>query len=182
MEIFVETERLILRELLPTDLDGMYELDSDFEVHKYLGNNPIKDKDQLLNIINFVRQQYVDNGIGRWAITEKLTNKFIGWSGLKFVKELTNNHINFYDLGYRLIRKYWGQGYAKESAIASLSYGFEIIKLEEIFAAAHIENNVSNSILNKIGFQKQETFIYEYGIQNWYKIDKNAWNTIKLKV
>ena len=41
MKVFVETERLILRELLPTDIDGMFELDSDPVVHKYLGNNPI---------------------------------------------------------------------------------------------------------------------------------------------
>ena len=56
-----------------------------------------------------IRQQYIDNGIDRWAIINKETNDFIGWTGLKFVTETTNNHINFYDLGYRLIEKYWAK-------------------------------------------------------------------------
>ena len=41
MKIFAETERLILRELTPADDTGMFELDSDPEVHQYLGNSPI---------------------------------------------------------------------------------------------------------------------------------------------
>ena len=71
MKIFIETKRLILREILPTDVDGLFELDSDPEVHKYIGNKPIKDKNQIIDIINFIRQQYKDNGIGRWAIIDK---------------------------------------------------------------------------------------------------------------
>lgn len=106
MRIFVETDRLILRELLPQDELGMFELDSDPEVHRFLGNQPIKDIERIREVITFVRQQYVDNGIGRWAMVEKHTNQFIGWTGLKLVKEEFNHHINYYDLGYRLIRKF----------------------------------------------------------------------------
>lgn len=180
MKIFIESERLLLRELLLSDIDGMYELDSDPEVHKYLGNNPVNNKDQLLSVIEFIRQQYIDNGIGRWALIDKKTNSFIGWSGLKLVKEETNNHINFYDLGYRLIRKYWGNGYATESAEASLEYGFKTLQLNEIYAAAHIENKASNKILSKIGFQCLETFQDEYGIHNWYRIYKTEWESLKI--
>ena len=45
-----------------------------------------------LAVFHFVRQQYRDHGIGRWAVIDKKTNEFIGWTGLKFVTELTNNH------------------------------------------------------------------------------------------
>lgn len=72
-----------------------------------------------------IRQQYIDNGIGRWAIIEKKTNDFIGWTGLKFVTDLTNNHKHYNDLGYRLRKKYWGKGIATETAFASLSYAFD---------------------------------------------------------
>src|SRR5690606_25147557 len=119
MEIFVETKRLILREILPTDIDGFFELDADPEVHRYLGNKPVKNKQQVVDVINFIRQQYLDNGIGRWAMIEKETNNFIGWAGLKLEKIKINNHINYYDLGYRLIRKHWGKGFATEGATAS---------------------------------------------------------------
>jgi len=85
MKIFAETERLLLREMFPSDVDGMYELDSDPDVHRYLGNKPVIDKDQIIDVINLIRQQYIDNGIGRWAIIDKKNNEFIGWTGLKFV-------------------------------------------------------------------------------------------------
>jgi len=179
MKIILETERLILREILATDVEGFYELDSDPEVHRYLGNQPITDKSQVVEIINSVRQQYVDFGIGRWAIIDKKTNDFIGWTGLKFVTTLTNNHINFYDIGYRLKSKYWGQDIATESAIASLAYAFNNLNLEVVYASANVENIASNSILEKLGLSFIETYYYE-GIKcNWYKIDKIGFEKIK---
>lgn len=170
MKIFAETERLILRELLTSDVDGMFELDSDPEVHKYLGNKVISDKNQIAKVINLVRQQYIDNGIGRWAVIDKRTNAFIGWTGLKFVTELTNGHMNYYDLGYRLIRKYWGQGIATETALICLDYAFNELKIEEVYAAASCENLASNKILQKVGMSFIETFYYEDIKCNWYKI------------
>lgn len=172
MKIFAETERLILREILQSDLDGMFELDSDPEVHKYLGNKTVSDKNQITEVINFIRQQYIDNGIGRWAVIDKRTDAFIGWSGLKFVTELTNGHKNYYDLGYRLIRKYWGKGIATETALLSLDYAFNELKIDEVYAAASCENLASNKILQKIGMSFIETFNYEDIKCNWYKIER----------
>src|ERR1035437_6707591 len=135
MKIFTETERLILREILPSDDKGMFELDSDKEVHKFLGNKPVQNIEQSRQVIEFIGQQYLTNGIGRWAIIEKSTNNFLGWTGLKLVKEEINNHTDYYDLGYRLIKKYWGKGFATESAKASLDYGFNILQLTDIYAS-----------------------------------------------
>lgn len=179
MKIFKETERFILREILPEDADGMFELDSDPDVHRYLGNNPIVSKKQSIDTIHFIRQQYIDNGVGRWAIIDKKTNEFVGWTGLKFVTDLTNNHQNYYDLGYRLRKKYWGQGIAAETAIASLDYAFETLKLDEVFAAASCENEASNRILRKVGLNFIGTFYYDNIKCNWYKIEKQEYETRK---
>lgn len=179
VKIFAETERVILREIIPSDIDGMFELDSDPEVHKFLGNKPVTDRKQIGNVINFIRKQYIDNGIGRWAIVDKKTNDFIGWTGLKFVTDLTNNCKNYYDLGYRLKKKYWGQGIATETAIVSLDYAFNKLKVEEVYAAASCENVGSNKILQKIGLNLIETFYYEDIKCNWYKIDKNDYEKNK---
>lgn len=172
MKVLIETERLKLRELLPTYVDGMFELDSDPEVHRYLGNEPVSDKKKIIEIIEFVRQQYNDNGIGRWAIIDKKTNEFIGWSGLKFVTELTNGHQNYYDLGYRLIRRYWGKGIATETAVASLDYAFNQLNTVEVYASASCDNVASNKILQKVGLKLMETY-FDEGVEcNWYKISK----------
>lgn len=172
MKIFAETERFFLREILPSDVEGLFELDSDPEVHKYLGNKPVTDKSQIVDVIKFIRQQYVDNGIGRWAIIDKKTNTFIGWTGLKFVTNWTNNHQFYYDLGYRLKRKYWGLGIATETAMLSLEYAFRVLKLDEVYAAASCKNIASNKILQKIGMNFIETFYYEDIECNWYKMNK----------
>lgn len=175
LKIYLETERLIHREFVPEDLDNMFELDSDPLVHKYLGNNPVFVKEHLVQVIDSIRKQYIDNGIGRWAVIEKGSNKFIGWSGLKFVREETNNHIDYYDIGYRLIPKYWGKGYATESATACLQYGFEQLNAEIIYAAAQVENAASNKILQKIGLIFQETFKYHELTCNWYKLERGEY-------
>jgi [ribosomal protein S5]-alanine N-acetyltransferase len=167
---FKETERFVLREILPTDVEGLFELDSDPEVHRYLGNNPVKSIDEVNELIQFIRKQYIDNGIGRWAIIDKNTNQFIGWTGLKYVTEPINGKKNYYDLGYRIIRKYWGKGIASETAIAMLDYAFTNLKLYEIYAVADCENLVSNKILKKIGFQFVEKFGWEGIEHNWYQL------------
>jgi ribosomal-protein-alanine N-acetyltransferase len=78
MKVFIETERLILRELVPIDAEGMFELDSDPLVHTYLGESPITTIEQAKANIALIRKQYVDNGIGRWALIEKQTGNFMG--------------------------------------------------------------------------------------------------------
>ena len=174
MHIFVETERFFLRELLPYDADGLFELDADPEVHRYLGNRPISSREQAADVIHFIRKQYADNGIGRWAVIDKQTHDFIGWSGLKLVTEKTNGHINYYDLGYRLRRKYWGMGIATETAAASLAYAFNTLEATEVFGMADCDNIASNKILSKVGLQFVEAFDHEEVRHNWYRADRTA--------
>lgn len=172
MQIFVETERLILREILPSDDKGMLELDSDPEVQRFVGNKPIKSLQEARQMIAFIRSQYQENGIGRWAVVEKESNRFVGWAGLKLVKEPTNDHINFYDLGYRLIRRYWGRGYATEAANASLRYGFEQLGLEQVYGMCDVANVASRKVLEKVGLKLVGTFDLEGVAHNWFEISK----------
>jgi ribosomal-protein-alanine N-acetyltransferase len=179
MKIHMETQRLLIREIRDEDEQGMLELDADPEVHKYLGNNPITTIEQARAVIKFIHQQYRENGIGRWAVIEKETADFIGWTGLKLITEKTNGHVNYYDMGYRLIRKYWGKGYATETAKASLKYGFDTLQLNEIYAIANIKNEASNHILEKIGLQLLQKFDYKGEAHHWYKITNEKWTVIK---
>lgn len=174
MKIFAETERLILREIMPTDVDGYFEMDSDPDVHIYLGSEPMQQREQAANAIQFIRQQYIDNGIGRWAVIDKNTNAFLGWAGLKLITEPTNNHINYLDLGYRFIKKYWGKGFASEAAAASVAYAFNELQAREVYAIADCANTASNKILTKTGLTLVETFIHHNIPCNWYKIDRQS--------
>ena len=175
MKIYLETERLILREITPDDKYGMFELDSDPQVHTYLGNHPISKLSDAESMIQEIRKQYIERGIGRLAVIEKGTNSFVGWSGLKLVKEVTNMHIDFYDIGYRFIKNYWGKGYATESVIASLKYGFEELKLATIYGMADVRNIASRNVLKKCGLSCKSKFILDGDEHDWLKITREEW-------
>ena len=175
MRFYLETERLILREILDSDLNDMFELDSNPEVHKYLGKEPIRSIEESQNIIDGIKKQYQERGIGRWAAIEKTSGNFIGWSGLKFNtgdKEALGDKRDFYDVGYRFIPRYWGKGYATESALAAMDYGFKSLHLETIVGAAETGNIASNKVLKKIGLQFVELFPLDNVMINWYKLNK----------
>jgi len=174
-KIYLETKRLILREFLESDIEAMFELDSNPLVHKYLGNKPISTRQQAAEGIKFVRQQYEERGIGRFAAVEKSSGDCIGWSGLKLnagKKESLNNLENFIDVGYRFIPRYWGKGYATESSIATLKYGFETKNYDVIFGAAEVGNIASNKVLQKIGLKFQNKFVFEGEDINWYELKR----------
>jgi len=169
MRTSIETERLLLRELLPTDDVGMFELDSNPQVHIYLGNKPVTSIEQVREAIANIRQQYLENGIGRWAVILKETNEFIGWSGLKLEKNV-NGYERFYDLGYRFIQKHWGKGYAYETAKAFVDFGFNEMKLEKINAYADFDNLASRRVLEKVGMRFVNAFDDEGTQEAWYEI------------
>ena len=174
MQFYLETKRLILRDVLDTDLDGMFELDSNPIVHKYLGNSPIKTKEKAAEIIQFIQQQYKSLGIGRFATIEKSSGDFIGWSGLKLntgKKEALNGKTDFYDIGYRFIPKYWGKGYATESSLEILEFGFNKLNIKTICGAAEKENIASNKVLQKIGLKFINEFYYDHVACNWYELN-----------
>ena len=178
MKVHIETDRLIMRELEESDADGIYQLDSDPEVHEFLGRKPIKTIDEARNIISVVREQYIKNGIGRWAIIDKETKDFIGWTGLKYEEEL-RKEFSYYDIGYRLRKKYWGMGIATESALECLKYGFEKLNLKEIGAVADVDHAASNKILKRIGLNCIETFDLNGDTFSWYAISKTEWNELQ---
>jgi ribosomal-protein-alanine N-acetyltransferase len=152
MNVLFQSERLLFRQFTAEDAELLYELNSDPEVVRYVHELPTT-KENAPNIIaNIILPQYEQN-LGRWAVHLKYTQEFIGWAGLKLIKE--RNEI---DLGYRFKKKYWGKGYATEAANTCLAYGFAHLGLDRIIARAHIENTASLKVIEKCGmkFLKEE--------------------------
>ena len=148
MHIIFETPRLILRRFTEADAGLLLYLNSDPEITKYVHELPLETEEQSLGIIQSIILPQYENNLGRWAIHIKENMEFIGWCGLKFLPK--NDEI---DLGYRLVKKEWGKGYATEAAKHTLAYGFNELKLKLITGKAHIENTASLHILEKLGMQ-----------------------------
>lgn len=171
------TTRLLLRPLVLADAAGMFELDTDPAVQRYLGGiggpRPASPADSEATI-RFIQAQYAAPGIGRWAVALRATGEFMGWAGLKLVTEPVNGQRDFYDIGYRFIPRYWGQGYGYEAARAWLQAGFEAPALPRICAYADKNNAGSRRILTKIGLQEGNAFVENGTACVWYAANRPA--------
>ena len=172
MKLPIFTERLMLRKLTNEDVDNIFLLDSNPEVMKYVGVPPTTEKGESARMLENIINQYQNNGTGRLAVIEKETSQFIGWSGIKLLTDEVNGFKNVYELGYRFLPEFWGKGYATESALASLDLGFNQLNAEKIYAYADIDNQSSNHILTKLGFENKGTFLDKGDVCNWYELEK----------
>lgn len=168
MKIHLETPRFYLREFDSSDADGLFALDSDPDVLKYLGVQPLTSINQVYPMIEAVQKQYAENGTGRWIVVDKDSEEFLGWCGLKHEKQF--REFPYYDIGYRFLKKHWGKGIASETAQACLDYGLTVLKYPEINATAEVEHAASNHILQKIGLELKDQFDYQGIKHNWYSI------------
>lgn len=177
MKTIVETARLILREIEYLDENDLFEMDSDPEVHLFIENKPVTSVDEIRKAIEMLKGQYKENGIARWAVVEKSTQECVGWSGLKYFNRPLNNHNHFYELGYRFKKKHWGKGFATESSIAILNYGFKNLNIDNIFAIVDPKNVNSKKVLTKLGFDFKETFDYEGDPTDWFELKRTTWES-----
>ncbi|TGE24716.1 N-acetyltransferase [Hymenobacter aquaticus] len=165
------TPRLLLREMQPADAPGILALDSDPEVLRYVPGPLMQTLEEAAKVVQYVRQQYAQNGVGRWAVVRPDTGEFIGWCGIKLMNDhVVNGRTNYHDIGYRLLRRHWGQGYATEAAQASLRYAFDVLRLPEIHATAMQANVASCRILERLGLEKQGEFVQDNAPWNWYTL------------
>ncbi|MGL2967435.1 GNAT family N-acetyltransferase [Flavobacterium sp. XGLA_31] len=173
MKIQLETKRLLYRPLELSDADAMFAMDSNPNVHKYLWQKPSLEIEETLKVIEYVQSQYERNHIGRFATILKETGEFIGWTGIKFVHDHTENgNTNFFDYGYRLDEKFWGKGYATEATAMWLDYGFNQMKIEVMNAYTHSENGASNHILQKSGMTFMEKYLDQDGAYwQWWQMN-----------
>ena len=159
-QLRIETERLILRPFTMEDVAPSYEMNLDAEVSKYTGDGGVVSKKEIeRRIRENVLGDYQKHGYGRLAVILKKENKFIGFSGLKYLEDRKET-----DLGYRFMRSYWHNGIATEAAIACLDMGFNSFNLSKIIAMVLPENKASIRVLNKLNF-KYDREIIEDGLK-----------------
>jgi len=180
MKIQIETPRLLIREIQIDDVDDLFEMDSDPEVHKYIDQTPVESKDEIVEAIQKLQNQYEENRIGRWAVVDKNTNEMLGWCGLKYFREPLNGHANIYEHGYRFKQKHWAKGYATESSKAILDWGFKNLNAEAFYAITDPGHEKSMQVLKKLGFKFKGFFHFDYvdlEIQNctWFELKKSDW-------
>jgi len=148
MNYFLETERLYLREIEEEDIHLLFELHSDPEVMKFIRPAEKTLDESRTTLQRIFRTNDYEKGIGLWICHKKISNDFIGWFVLKPLENTPDIEI-----GYRLLKKHWGKGYATEMANEMVGYCFTKLKLDKIAAATHPDNQASQHVLEKIGLR-----------------------------
>jgi len=162
----INSKRLRLRRITEDDYDLIRHLDVDPKVKEFIGP-PSEKAVTDLRMKKIASRNNDDSGLGYWMGEELETGKAIGWFVLNNLDETDKIEI-----GYRLVEKYWGNGYATEGATVLLAYGFNELDLKEVCGVTHLENEASKKVLKKIGLQ-------ERGVRFYYKQDVSYFDISK---
>src|SRR5882724_13556500 len=154
--LLLQTSRLRLREFTLQDADYLVDLDSDPEVMRHISFGAATSRAVIATKIlpSWIEYYRREQRVGFWAA--EVCGDFIGWFHLRPDRFTPGEQ----ELGYRLHRRVWGQGYATEGALALIAHGFRVSKFEKITARTLIANLASQRVMQKCGLAVEEHFVY----------------------
>jgi RimJ/RimL family protein N-acetyltransferase len=156
--ILLETERLRLRRVVPSDLDWLVELDADPEVTRYTSySQPTSRRRYETEILPRWFAHYAATPlIGYWAAELRASGEAVGWFHLRPDRFDEGDQ----ELGYRLKRLAWGRGYATEGGRALVAHGFGSVGAEKISARTLTRNFGSRRVMEKCGLVYERDFVW----------------------
>ncbi|MFJ5624034.1 GNAT family N-acetyltransferase [Peribacillus loiseleuriae] len=170
----LETDRLILREINKEDAEGLFACFSHNDVTRFYGQETLESIEQAEKFVDFFSKNYINKRGIRWGIERKGTKGIIGTIGFN---AWLPKHKRA-EIGYEIHPEQWRKGYTMEAVSKVISYGFEKMNLTRIGAVVFIENEASNKLLTKIGFQK-EGILRDYMYQNGKAHDTYVYSFLK---
>ncbi len=150
----IESDRLYLRRMTIDDAPEVFKFNSNIETLKYVPRTPFTQLSQGIEKTQYFINLFDKQEAIWWAITIKNSeesNKLIGYCGL-FDIDFQNRKA---EIGYGLLKPYWGKQIASEVVKNLTSYGFCELNLHRIFAKIDPKNIASQKVVEKIGFTKE---------------------------
>jgi ribosomal-protein-alanine N-acetyltransferase len=168
MTVFT-TERLVVRQLRPDDLDDFAAICADPDVLRYMGDGKPLTREQTETWIGVSLTNYAERGWGCFAVTTRENDRLIGFCGFARPPE----RPGIVELIYAFTPEQWGKGYATEVAGAMLNFGFEQCGLTRIEATVDPPNLASKRVLAKIGMTYERTGRDGDVLVDYFAIEKN---------
>ena len=144
----LQTSRLLLREWRDDDVPAFAALNADPQVMEFLPR--LLDRAESDALATRIRNRLAERGFGLWAVEVCGVAPFIGFVGLS-VPSFEAHFTPCVEIGWRLARDHWGQGYATEAARAALDFGFRTLGLKEIVSFTVPANRRSRSVMERLG-------------------------------
>ena len=142
------TKRLILRDWREEDLPPFFELNSDPKVMEYFPK--VLSREESDELAEEIRRRLRTFGWGFWAVEEKASGEFVGFVGLNR-PQFSLPFTPCIEVGWRLLRRYWGKGYATEAGSKSLEFAFNQLQENEVLAFATAINLRSVAVMKRLG-------------------------------
>ena len=157
MDVYLETERLLLRRFTAADVDHLVALDADPEVMRFLtGGKPTpRDEIEEETLPAFLGYYARGDRYGFWAAIEKASGAFLGWFHFRPGEGRPADEA---ELGYRLRQSAWGKGYGSEGGRAVIAKGFTELGVRRVVASTMAANAASRRVMEKAGLRLVRTY------------------------
>lgn len=153
----IETERLVLREWTEADLVPFSQINSDAEVMEHFPR--MLSYDESADFYRRITGEFAECGWGLFAVELKETGEFIGYTGFHrfdFDAEFSPG----VEIGWRLARRHWGNGYATEAAKACIEYARGKGLAARLYSFTAVCNVRSRRVMQKAGLEYAGNFMH----------------------
>ena len=154
------TPRLRLEPMTDAHLDGLFALNSDPAVMRYLSGTP-ETREDTQAMIERVKARWAEWGYSWWSFIEQDTGEIIG-AGC--IQHIDRDRANPLEIGWRLRPDRWGQGHASEAARAMAAFAFETLGAPNLCAVCRPDNTGSARVMQRLGMAYR-------GMERWYDTD-----------
>jgi len=156
----LRTTRLLLRRWRENDLDPFAAMNADPAVMEHF-HHGVRTRAETTDFMSRIEQEFERRGFGLWAVEVPGVAPFVGFVGLHealFAAPFTPA----VEVGWRLARAHWGNGYATEAARAAVAFGFEQAGLKEILSFTSVGNLRSQRVMQRIGMVRDPAGDFEH--------------------
>jgi len=170
----IETERLVLREIVADDAAALHRYWSDEDVTEFMVLDPFAKIEDTQQMIVLLAGLYADGAGVRWAVVRKEDGVVLGTCGFHNLKP---EHFRA-EMGYEMGKEYWGRGLMAEALAAILGYGFDAMNFNRVEAFVNAGNTRSLRILEKLGFRLDGT-LREYELARGRFVDQHCLSLLR---
>lgn len=156
----LRTERLLMRQWKDSDREPFTAMNADPEVMEHFPATLTPAQSD--EFVDRMRDHLERHGWGLWAVEVIETGEFIGFVGLWPAGFDPFRSEEVVEIGWRLTRSTWGQGYATEAARAALRHAFEVVGLSEVVSFTAATNLRSQAVMNRIGMSRDRSSDFDH--------------------
>ena len=149
----LRTQRTLLRQWKDSDLDDWVAMNADPAVRRHFPS--VHTRDEALAEAGRIRAALAQRGWGAWALEIPGVLPFAGFVGL-IVPAWSAHFTPAVEVGWRLPRAAWGQGYASEAAAAAAAFALDVLQLPELVSITIPANEPSRRVMTRIGMVHDE--------------------------